>query len=469
MWERADRLGATRKEAARTPENLRREAHQARAEMDAAIARIRRLEGYEDFMAAPGWDAVAAALQPGWALVYLITTPAGSLALFLYQNTDGADVSIKTIWADRFTAADLDQLLVEREGEDVVGGHLAGQLFVTQWLEESLARVLPLLGERLLEPVAAQLCSVGSEGVMLVPGGRLGLLPLHAARYRVDGRPVCLLDEFDVAYVPNARAWRAARAALETRQHWDPILTGVGNPSHPRPLPFARAELEEVVALFAEGACHPLYEEQATRSALLERLPGATHVHLACHGVFDLETPLASRLELSQGERLTLSQVLDEVAPSLAQARLVVLSACQSAIPEFRRLPDEVVGLPTGFFQAGVPGVVGTLWSVNDLSTALLMVKFYKYYLHGAADEGPMAPARALCRAQRWLRDVTAGELLDYFQQHKALHQARREAEQRMPEEVAARGVIRFSLADPDSQPFASQPYHWAPFIFVGV
>jgi len=88
----------------------------------------------------------------------------------------------------------------------------------------------------------------------------------------------------------------------------------------------------------------------------------------------------------------------------------------------------------------------------------------------GSQGDGPLPPARALGRAQRWLRDVTAGELVGYFERHQALHRARRQAERsRMPEEVAAAGVIRFALEDPDARPFADSPYHWAPFIFVGV
>lgn len=72
-------------------------------------------------------------------------------------------------------------------------------------------------------------------------------------------------------------------------------------------------------------------------------------------------------------------------------------------------------------------------------------------------------------QAQRWLRDVTAGELLDYFERHRALHKARRQAErERVPEKVATEGVLRFAWQDSEAQPFADS-YYWASFIFVGV
>jgi CHAT domain-containing protein len=74
-----------------------------------------------------------------------------------------------------------------------------------------------------------------------------------------------------------------------------------------------------------------------------------------------------------------------------------------------------------------VPAVVGTLWSVNDLSTALLMHRFYELYLHGddAAGLAPQPPVRALRLAQQWLRDLTYKEMFAYFQRHRQLKAVR--------------------------------------------
>ena len=148
-----------------------------------------------------------------------------------------------------------------------------------------------------------------------------------------------------------------------------------------------------------------------------------------------------------------------------------MLSACQSAISDFLHLPDEYIGLPAGFLQAGVPGVVGTLWPVNDLSTAMVMVKFYELHLRGDAQtgQGPLSPTEALCRAQRWLREVTSGELTAYFTAHHQLNNARQRILARLPEATVSAGLERFAWDDPAARPFADSPYHWAPFLFVGV
>lgn len=214
-----------------------------------------------------------------------------------------------------------------------------------------------------------------------------------------------------------------ARILLDTRQHQLPVLAGVGNPLPTnQSLPYARAELDEIARMFPEGSARPLYEEKATKEALLQVLPGASYIHFSCHGLFDPGEPLDSHLQLSNHDTLTLREVLNN--DWFKHSRLVALSACQTAISEFNNLPDEAIGLHAGFLAAGVPGLIGTLWMVPDHSTAWLMTALYQYHLRGNQETGagPLPPKQALKEAQRSLREITN-----------------------------------------------DSPYHWAPFIFMGV
>jgi CHAT domain-containing protein len=311
----------------------------------------------------------------------------------------------------------------------------------------------------LLGPLAERLRTGGAQGVVLIPSGKLGMLPLHAAALE-DGR--CLLDEFEVSYAPSAQALREARANAEVRAAASFRLAGVGNPlPNPKPLAYAKPELQSVVELLPAGSATPLYEEAATRPALLAALPGATAAHLSCHGNYALDEPLDSGLQLGDGA-LTLREILDHPEP-LATARLAVLSACQTSVTDFRNLPDEAIGLPAGILQAGVPGVIGTLWSVYDESTALLMVRCYEFMLFER-----MTPCAALRAAQRWLRDLTVAGLETYLGHHAALAQAQRDVVVRMAAALDSRLRERvFIYNEPNMQPFAD-PIYWAPFTFNG-
>jgi CHAT domain-containing protein len=394
-------------------------------------------------------------------LVYLMTTPIGSLALLVSAR------HLDKVWLD-LDQSELDGFLIRTtgEGDDVAGfipGMLSGEGF-----GDALAQLLPILGERLMGPVAQRLHELGVAEVVLIPAGRLTLLPLHAACWTSEGGTEVFLDGFITTYAPNARALNIARRLIGQRNE-TPFLVGVGNPlsTTAHGLPAAQDELRNIAALFPQESRLLFEGDRATRAAVLASLPEGTHLHFACHGIFELEDPPSSRLELSGSEALTLRDLLHRTAKP-ARARLVVLSACQSAVSDFNRLPDELIGLPAGFLQAGAPGVIGTLWQVDDLAAALLMIKFYELHLVGDArnGEGPLAPPAALQRAVQWLRRLTRQELEEIFDLR------RREDEKGMllsPETETA-GLLRIVSADhPQARPFFDRPKDWAAFISVGL
>jgi CHAT domain-containing protein len=56
---------------------------------------------------------------------------------------------------------------------------------------------------------------------------------------------------------------------------------------------------------------------------------------------------------------------------------LVTLSACETGI-NLIAPGDELIGLSRGFFSAGTPSLLLSLWSVDDEATKNLMTTFYK-------------------------------------------------------------------------------------------
>jgi CHAT domain-containing protein/tetratricopeptide (TPR) repeat protein len=420
---------------------------QARENLAKVVQRIRAyLPGFMGEGMEYSEVAAASAARP---LVYLLTTSRGGLALIVPGGSQ-APAPEHAVWLDGLTSRQLDDLLVQRHPSGEVRGYLVGQ--ATGDLDQLAAAVtksIEVLHHELLGPLAGRLAELDVAAATVIPMGRLSLLPLPAAA--PEG---CI-----IALAPSARALRAASRTLQERADQTPVLLAAGNPlplpAGWDPLDYAGVEIRAIQRFFAAGSRRILPEEAATKTAVAHGLPGATHLHLACHGGFDPREPLDSALYLAGSDRLTLRDLLDGDL-DLSSQRLAVLSACQTGITEFERVPDEVIGLPAGFLQAGVPGVVAALWPVNDRSTAVLVAEFYRLLLAERHD-----PAAALTRACGFLRDATARELAEWFE--------RRYDDSGGTDltayEAAADLRSRPDLAD---RPYA-EPVYWAGFVYSGL
>jgi CHAT domain-containing protein len=141
----------------------------------------------------------------------------------------------------------------------------------------------------------------------------------------------------------------------------------------------------------------------------------------------------------------------------MGRARLVVLSACESASSDDPGgSGEEYLGLPAGFIVAGAQAVAGSLWSVFDPATALLMAEFYRQLLKGRA------VAEAVRDAQLWLRALDRGAA---FAAIVGGAQPDSAAAVRMPAEMVE--AYQEWLEETDEKPFA-HPHYWAAFAAFG-
>jgi CHAT domain-containing protein len=314
---------------------------------------------------------------------------------------------------------------------------------------EALDDLTAWLWTEVVGPVVDRLAS--DTHAVFVAGGLIGLLPLHAAWAPAPERPGgrrYVLDELVVSYSPNARALTASRelAAEITPSRLlavvDPAPTGLA------PLPFGGPEARGVTAATGLGGA-ALYGPEATPAAFRREAVQADVLLLVCHGRADLAEPLCSALRLA-GRPVDLEQLMG----MRLHVRLAVLSACETALPG-TDLPDEVIGLPTGLLQAGVAGVVASLWAVPDRATAMLMTEFARRWRADWSD-----PAKALCEAQRWMRDTTNRAKIEHWRR------ARTE-EPTVPADVVDDFVMPLVAAEPDARDHAT-PAAWAAFTHLG-
>ena len=415
---------------------------EARRELDAVIDEIRTVPGYEAFLAAPTFDDVAeaAADRP---IAYIAAAETGGLALVVR----GRDV----------THVPLDELGAEPLRERVVpyleaysAYRLDPKAAVAAW-ERALDETCAWLWEAAVGPVLEGIDRGGE--LTLVAGGLLGLLPLHAA-WRDDpsaatGRRYAL-DDAVLSYAPNARAVSAARELASAATGTGALVVADPRPVSAPPLRWAGVEGRIAAAAAAPGLGSVLEGGEATVGAFGRKAGSAGLLHLACHGVADLDAPLESGLLMAGNRWLTLRDLLT----MKLRVRLAVLSACETSLPG-TELPDEVVALPTGLLQAGVAGVIASQWAVPDLATTVLMADFYRR--HRTA-----SPGAALRAAQRWVRDTTNGEKVDELEQALAGH------EDWLPEEAGRALVAWLSLRRPDAR--SEEKIHtWGAFTHVGV
>lgn len=434
-----------------TDDDRAEEVRAARRELDEVVREIQDVEidgvrKFASFLAPPTMDDIAAAAS-GPPLVYLAAAEPGGLALIVR----GGDV--EHVPLPRLTSRTLRDrtasYLAAHGGDKDLSPEAA-----TAW-RTALDDITGWLWPAVMEPVLRRMPQDGAA--TLVAGGLLGLLPLHAAWTDDPGRPAgrrYALDHLVLNQVPNARALSAARAMSGTAA--ERLLTVAA----PLRTPPARAlEYAGVEALAARAAFPAGHEALAGPDADSRRVSAALRradvAHLACHGKVNLSAPLESHLLLAGTGRLRLGDL-----PALRlRLRLAVLSACETLVPG-TDLPDEVVSLPTGLLQAGVAGVLASLWEVEDVATAMLMTEFYRLWRH---QEHPVPPPRALAGAQVWMRDTTNEEKLRRYAEASAA------GAPWLPAEAAGRFRLALALrGDPAARSYA-HPDHWAAFGYVGV
>jgi len=177
------------------------------------------------------------------------------------------------------------------------------------------------------------------------------------------------------------------RASAEDR---DPTVLAFADPDGS--LKGARTEMDALLKTFPAAVI--FRGANATLAALRDKVldPGFEILHFATHGRLNAKDPELSNI-LLYDTPLTYDDIptLD-----LAQTRLVVLSACETAA-RTGGSGGEIAGIAFQFQRTPVQAVLATLWPVDDEATADLMAAFYRLL-----DEGqPYTEALAL--AQRTL------------------------------------------------------------------
>lgn len=287
----------------------------------------------------------------------------------------------------------------------------------------------------LIEPIADLLPSDPDAVITIVPHGPLFLMPFASLK-APSGE--YLIQAHTLLASPSIQVLGLTQRYLQQQKRQGNILV-VANPTMPNfpdgkgrsadslaALPGAEKEGEAIAALYNTTV---ITGDEATEEHVVTRIPSFQIIHLATHGLLDVDAnfnefgeiqdpnaptardfgvyynpggivvgdnvfiggvPAKVALAREKVVRVELPGLLafapggeedgfltaKEIVQLSLNAELVVMSACDTG--GGRITGDGVVGLSRSFMAAGVPSVMMSLWSVPDMSTATLMVEFYK-------------------------------------------------------------------------------------------
>ena len=446
-------------------EGLRDQLFEIHRQYDAINAQIR-----ESFpkLAPPkplGLPQIKAALEPGTVLMSFCVLEKQT-ALFLVRKD--APLQVITIPEGR--------AFWDEKVSEILGGAFMdhSKLFFPDFLQQS-----GVLYQLLIAPAMPHLQS--AQRLVVIPDGALKKLPfallydLQSQRYLIEKKPLSTVvsatvyaelkrrpnkplrrmvalgdplypyqDSLSATTVDGSHESEQNRAdgaliAPDHKNNFDFVVRSRMARHGPWPrLPQTANEVNQIATLFGEQAQTHLGRE-ATEDVAKTLGQDVDVVHIAAHGFTDDHRALDSGLVLTlnedfqEGEENGILHAWEIIESMRLDANLVVLSACQTALGKDAG-GEGLIGLTHAFQFAGARSIVASFWNVNDVSTAVLMEKFYRYLKEGHNK------ATALQKAQ-----------IDLI---------------RNPVKLKRQGGIGRWL--PAKNFDASHPYHWAAFQLIG-
>ncbi len=254
-----------------------------------------------------------------------------------------------------------------------------------------------LMSERLykmlIQPVTENLN--GINHLVIIPHNILHYLPFAALSN--DGGKY-LIEEYTISLSPSIAVLDICLKKGDkfiADNSWQHNFIAFGNPDLNNPgmaLPFAEKEVESIRLSYPELKSY--LEKEATETTVKNEITQAEMTLFSCHGEFDPENPLFSALLLTEDQKNDGRLEAHEIFGLNLNSYLVAMSACETGLGTIRS-GDEVIGLSRSFIYAGTSSLLSSLWKVDDLATAVMIKRFFRYL-----KESGYSKAESLQRAQ---------------------------------------------------------------------
>lgn len=174
------------------------------------------------------------------------------------------------------------------------------------------------------------------------------------------------------SYTPTLTALLSARKHLQVlwRSETKVLLAAVAQPFRYEPLECVAQEVTEIARIVTHNSLvrtTPLedlsvsFTTNTTTHQVMEHIADASILHMACHGVLDVNDPLGSGFAMSD-DLLTVAKLMSLDLPN---AFLAFLSACETAKGDATQ-PDQAIHLSATMLYAGFKSIIGTMWYVSS-------------------------------------------------------------------------------------------------------
>ncbi|HXV15097.1 MAG TPA: CHAT domain-containing tetratricopeptide repeat protein [Candidatus Krumholzibacteria bacterium] len=281
-----------------------------------------------------------------------------------------------------------------------------------------------------------------STRVYVATDGWLAALPVETLVCPSDP-DVPMLVARDVVRVPSATMLRLQRGRIARPYATGNYASVLAVASQASELQGARREINRLASRYQNVE----RLRASDRDAFIEAIGRHDVVHVASHVRVDAERPWHSGILITDagpsgagGERAAGGQetpapggvaeasTIDptralpvdpyaraaQIAEAQSDARLVVLSGCESALGRATQ-GEGVLGVAAAFFAAGARSLVASIWEVDDAVTADLMERFYAQLSEGKSVAAALRAAQLDVREDRphpfyWAGFVVIGD-----------------------------------------------------------
>jgi CHAT domain-containing protein len=359
------------------------ESYQA---LEAVIAKIRELPGYDEFLLPLKAEEMMRMAQGG-AVVVFNSTQLRSDAIIITPSSI-RQLKLPALNHEDVTANIDEMNKIFKDSRKSTRGTR----------NKRMSELLLWLWESAVGPVCDEL-GLGEQGKAEKPSriwwigvGPLNSAPFHAAG---DHSPKSLKNVISLvssSYISTMKALAYARqdahAQLGTTKARIQLVNMSETPGHKR-LAGVEKELLAIQEIARRSSVPTEVFNKPPKGQILQQLRQISGegevriIHFACHGLSDPQNPLESRILLfkdgdTKFEEPAGLSVREVSNMKIQGAYLAYLGACHTANNSVVQLADEGMHVVNSFQLAGFRNVIGNMWKVDDKFCVLVSTGFYR-------------------------------------------------------------------------------------------